>query len=1333
MNLFKKARNLAGFLSVFFVSLGFSQTSQIYEAENATLQNGPAIVANSSASGGNEVYINNSGQVTWTVQITRARNYLLEFQFRSPSGDKKQKLFINGIEQEIIFPNFSSFSQVQVSKYLSVGSHSIQISRDWGLVYLDYLKVISPEITTDDLTRVECENATLLNCSAVTDGSYSGGRGVRFVTAGQITMQFSVPSAGYYGINIGYNAQYGEKNQTLSINGVSSQVLFKASTGRTTLTMPVQLNSGNNTLVIAASWGWIDLDYVELIPGKVDNLNPFVKVNGMQFMLNNTKYTFLGTNAWHYMNLGATTSSGDRARLVRELDHLVSLGIRNIRLQAATEGPNSEPIRAKPSLQVSPGVLDISVLNGLDFVLDEMGKRNMKAVLCLNNFWEWSGGFGQYLVWAREATSIPYPPPLNGDFDTYQNFVSRFYGSAQSQVLYKDFIKQLMSHKNYINGKVYKLDPVIMAWELANEPRAMSYTTNFYNWVNSTSTYIKSLDAFHLVTVGMEGDTPHPTYSNTDYYTDHNFPNIDYGTMHIWPENFGWLSATNQSGTYNTAINNTYSYISTHITKTRSLQKPLVLEEFGLGRDGGSYDYAAGTYWRDRYYRDVFERVFSLNRNGDPIQGVSFWTWSGEGRPRSRTGSLWQVGDNLIGDPAHELQGWYGVYNVDNNTRNLISEYTAKINSSNGTTYTLTTSAANGTITLNPAGGSYTAGTVVTATASSPCNTFVSWSGASTSTSNPVTITMDGNKTLTANFTQNTFSVNASAGTNGTITPTSTTSLTCGSNLTLTITPSAGYTIDRLLDNNTPVSVTGNSYTINNITANHNVSVSFKINVGLTKETIVSAAASSIETGHPAANAIDGNTTTTRWSSAYSDPQWIAFDLGSSKAITTFVFDWETANARNYTLEGSNDVNFTTKATLASRSNMAAINHRIDSLTGLTGSYRYYRMYGTARNGTWGYSIWEARCYSSGAPVTYTISTSAGANGTITPSGTTTVSAGANQIITVTPSNGFVIDRLLDNGVSVTVTNNSYTISNVSTNHTVSATFKLPTTQYTLTTNTINGSITLSPAGGIYDAGTVVTATANTSSCYTFISWSGASTSTSSPVSITMDGNKSLTANFAQKTFSVTASAGANGTITPVSSPSVVCGSNLTLTISPATGYVIDQLLDNGAVVTATNNSYTISNVIANHSVSVSFKLSGPVLVTGITAVASSEEIDGGTTRRASYAIDGNTATRWSSAYSDPQWIRFDLGSAKSITSVVFDWETANARNYTLEASNDINFTTKTTLATRTNMAATNHRIDILPNLTGSYRYYRMYGTARNGTWGYSIWETRFYTGGNGN
>jgi uncharacterized repeat protein (TIGR02543 family) len=125
-------------------------------------------------------------------------------------------------------------------------------------------------------------------------------------------------------------------------------------------------------------------------------------------------------------------------------------------------------------------------------------------------------------------------------------------------------------------------------------------------------------------------------------------------------------------------------------------------------------------------------------------------------------------------------------------------------------------------------------------------------------------------------------------------------------------------------------------------------------------------------------------------------------------------------------------------------------------------------------------------------------------------------------------------------------------------------------------------------------------------------------------------------------------------------------------------------------------------------------------------AIASSEENAG---TKAALAVDGNAATRWASAFSDPQWIRIDLGAASSITKVILLWEAASAKNYTVDISNDT--VAWTPLATKTGMAS-GARKDTLKNLAGSGRYIRMYGTARTTGYGYSLFSLEVYGGSNG-
>lgn len=112
----------------------------------------------------------------------------------------------------------------------------------------------------------------------------------------------------------------------------------------------------------------------------------------------------------------------------------------------------------------------------------------------------------------------------------------------------------------------------------------------------------------------------------------------------------------------------------------------------------------------------------------------------------------------------------------------------------------------------------------------------------------------------------------------------------------------------------------------------------------------------------------------------------------------------------------------------------------------------------------------------------------------------------------------------------------------------------------------------------------------------------------------------------------------------------------------------------------------------------------------------------------ASNAVDGNGATRWGSNAVDPSWLLVDLGSKQSLGSVVIDWEAANAATYKIEGSNDNK--KWTVLASRTGGAYGN-RTDVV-SVSGSYRYVRMYGTARTSGYGYSIWSFKVYGASSG-
>jgi mannan endo-1,4-beta-mannosidase len=146
------------------------------------------------------------------------------------------------------------------------------------------------------------------------------------------------------------------------------------------------------------------------------------------------------------------------------------------------------------------------------------------------------------------------------------------------------------------------------------------------------------LDPNHLVTTGSEGTPPGETI---DFKRTHDGPDIDYATIHIWPQNWSWYDPANPS-TYEAAEGKARDYFEQHTADAASLNKPLVLEEFGLARDWDPlhdiYDPLLPTGYRDRFYAAMYSEVMASILKGGPAAGDNFWAWAGQARP-GETGS----------------------------------------------------------------------------------------------------------------------------------------------------------------------------------------------------------------------------------------------------------------------------------------------------------------------------------------------------------------------------------------------------------------------------------------------------------------------------------------------------------------------------------------------------------------------------------------------------------------------------------------------------------------------------------------------------------------------
>ncbi|KAJ0977227.1 hypothetical protein J5N97_012701 [Dioscorea zingiberensis] len=314
------------------------------------------------------------------------------------------------------------------------------------------------------------------------------------------------------------------------------------------------------------------------------------------------------------MSVAATEATVGRYKISNVFRQAAAAGLTVCRTWAFNDGGDQ-------ALQTSPGVYNENVFQGLDFVIAEARRYKIYLILSLVNNYKDYGGRAQYVQWASNAGEA-----VNGEDDFYTNPLVKQY--------YKNHVKNLLIRKNSISKVLYKDDPTIMAWELINEPRCQidSSGKTVDAWVREMAAYIKSLDKKHLVEIGMEGfygnSTPekkqfnHDIEVGTDFITSHLVPQIDFATIHAYPDL--WFPGTNDS--VQTAF--VTEWMRSHWDDARKiLKKPLVISEFGKSKKGAGYT----EYGRDMYMSSVYENIYRFARNGGTFGGGLVWQLMGEG------------------------------------------------------------------------------------------------------------------------------------------------------------------------------------------------------------------------------------------------------------------------------------------------------------------------------------------------------------------------------------------------------------------------------------------------------------------------------------------------------------------------------------------------------------------------------------------------------------------------------------------------------------------------------------------------------------------------------
>ena len=600
----------------------------------------------------------------------------------------------------------------------------------------------------------------------------------------------------------------------------------------------------------------------------------------------------------------------------------------------------------------------------------------------------------------------------------------------------------------------------------------------------------------------------------------------------------------------------------------------------------------------------------------EPIQNLSFSATAGGGNPAAQTVSIvnsgWGMLTGLIANIQYDKgSGWLNVslnttaapatLTVQPMTGSLSADtYTASINISSGTAgnspqnvtvaftitsstgYVLTTAVSptgSGSVILNPPGGSYASGTQVTLTANAASGySFSSWSGDTSGTSNPITVTMNGNKSITANFVaQGNYALTVGVsptGSGSVILNPPGGSYPSGTQITLTANAASGTSFSSWSGDTSgtsnPITVTMNGN--KSITANFVAQGNYALTVGVSPTGSGSVILNPPGGSYPSGTQI---TLTANPASGFSFSSWSGDASGTSNPITV-------------TMNGNKSItaNFVAQGNYALTVAISPTGSGSVTLNPAGGSYPSGTQVTLTANPASGYSFssWSGNASGTSNPITvtmngnksitanfaayYTLTVAASPMGSgsvkLSPSGGSYPS-GTQVTLTANPASGYSFSSWSGN---TSGTSNPITVT-MNGNKSITANFAAYYTLTVAASPTGSGSVTLSPSGGRYLSGTQVTLTANPASGYSFSSWSGNASGASNPITVTMNGNKSITANFAQLfTLRVTAVGGGIVTSSPggISCPanssrtaSFTQGTQVTLTATPSSSHSFYQ------------------------------------------------------------------------------------------------------------------------------------------------------------------------------
>ncbi len=322
----------------------------------------------------------------------------------------------------------------------------------------------------------------------------------------------------------------------------------------------------------------------------------FVTVNGTALSQNGLTYKFSLANQYYLIYKS-------QAMIDEIFSDAKAMGLNVIRTWGFCDGMYKDGV----SFQPSAGVYDESGFRNMDYIIYKASQSGMKVIIPFVNNWDDFGGINQYVKWLTGTS------PSNEEHDL-------FFTDPMIKGWYKDYVSYFINRVNTYTGISYKDDPTILAWELANEPRAYtdSSGTVLNPWINEMAQYVKSIDSNHLLSAGVEGWYGYKdTYgSNTgvDFVTSQSSPYLDIATFHLFPDY------------YNLSSTQALQWIEDRGTSAQNaLNKPVYIGEFGKMVDRSAPDANTQMKNRNSLYKNIYTTAASSG-----VDGAGFWLLSGK-------------------------------------------------------------------------------------------------------------------------------------------------------------------------------------------------------------------------------------------------------------------------------------------------------------------------------------------------------------------------------------------------------------------------------------------------------------------------------------------------------------------------------------------------------------------------------------------------------------------------------------------------------------------------------------------------------------------------------